>query len=899
MKLTFLHISDLHFRPNWPEECDLVLAALTEDLRSQLPNFENVYTIFSGDLVQAGGQEDIYAAFLQKLGLALTELGLPKAKRICVPGNHDVSRTALEPKITIQKGALAEIQDEELFNRNFAQLSKMLFAETFAPYVSAEAVFAQFACCQENLGGHGWELNDEVGIYCLNSALCSFGGLNDPNNGQSLPDKDRLLIYTRPLHQWIQQNKSTFRILVMHHPPDWLGEWAKIEIENAISESFRLVFSGHIHRGSALFSTRGSFDAVHLVAPALFTRKRDELGYSIIECDTESGSISVVYRQKSARHKFVAGTGLANNNTGVVEFQPSVRVMPHLKRIETAPSKKRTLAVLTEEFDESCTCYSSKRRIWVDRDLATKSELADEKKGVEFITPLSLARSPRSCIIRGPKGFGLSCLGAFLSLQHHREAEGMKVLPVCDTTQIPHHRQGVLRYITDRCATLGASKDSVEGLILDNWLNDQNANKILRIITEEFPKFVIIVLQGFEDFSDIANAMTVTGTEGYKVYYLWSLKRAHIRQLVSAYIEQSELALDENVVTHKIIDDIDALNIHRTPLNCLLILKLVESSFDDSPVNRTEVISKVLYFLFHEFDDIPRYATRPDLKDCEFALGFLCEWMIRESKSAFTRDEFLEKVREYCVTQMISLDADVLFSFLATENILIRRGLQFAFRLTYWLYYFAAHRMHHNGDFASFIFENGRYASFPEMIEFYTGIDRRRTDAVTKLAADLRTMDAQFLARTKIPGTFNPLAAFLWTPSKEAIEALQQSVTDSIQESALPASVKDAIADAGYDNAKPYRQEVNEFIARSTVQEMLQAMRGAARALRNSDHVDPGAKRELLEAVLQCWVRVCQIIIVVSPLLAANRTANFENIGFFWPKVSMLRKAVLNFGRES
>src|SRR5207249_867128 len=110
-----------------------------------------------------------------------------------------------------------------------------------------------------------------------------------------------------------------------------------------------------------------------------------------------------------------------------------------------------------------------------------------------------------------------------------------------------------------------------------------------------------------------------------------------IRELVIAYIEGLD-ALDEDLVTKRITEDIDALNIHRTPLNCFFLLKLAEQAFDDSPVNRTEVIHRVLYLLFYQFDKIPRYATRPDLKDCEYALGYFCEGLVKSGKSTFTKN---------------------------------------------------------------------------------------------------------------------------------------------------------------------------------------------------------------------------------------------------------------------
>jgi predicted MPP superfamily phosphohydrolase len=131
MKYTFLHLSDLHYRPNWHEESDLLCRKLGEDLKSQAARYENPFLVFSGDFVQAAAEPTLYAAFHTKIGTLLDEAGFPHSRRISIPGNHDVSRVALKPALTVQKGTLAEIKEERLFNNSLEQLSKLIFAAKF------------------------------------------------------------------------------------------------------------------------------------------------------------------------------------------------------------------------------------------------------------------------------------------------------------------------------------------------------------------------------------------------------------------------------------------------------------------------------------------------------------------------------------------------------------------------------------------------------------------------------------------------------------------------------------------------------------------------------------------------------------------------------------------------
>ena len=122
-----------------------------------------------------------------------------------------------------------------------------------------------------------------------------------------------------------------------------------------------------------------------------------------------------------------------------------------------------------------------------------------------------------------------------------------------------------------------------------------------------------------------------------------------------------------------------------------------------SPVNRTELIDRILFLLFN-IDDIPTYKVRPDLKDCEYVLGYFCETMIRENKYVFTRQEFLECLHSFCEEKIIELDIQVVFDVLHRNNILVERGGFFCFRFTYWIFYFTAQRMHHDEIFSQSTF---------------------------------------------------------------------------------------------------------------------------------------------------------------------------------------------------
>ena len=207
MRQTFLHLSDLHYRPDWPESIDRVWQAFCADLATQISHYDDPYLVFSGDLVSAGGIENQYSAFATNIVAGLN-VHFSRDRIICVPGNHDISQEALRPFATLQLGALAELTSETLFNDNVPQLSEFIFSAKLKNYVAAEAALAEYGCCQTDLGGTGWDLDNGIGVYCLNTTLCSYAHLTD-SQGARISDKSRLMIDTR-VTLWLHKNRAFF-----------------------------------------------------------------------------------------------------------------------------------------------------------------------------------------------------------------------------------------------------------------------------------------------------------------------------------------------------------------------------------------------------------------------------------------------------------------------------------------------------------------------------------------------------------------------------------------------------------------------------------------------------------------------------------------------------------------
>ncbi|MDD5701202.1 MAG: metallophosphoesterase [Dehalococcoidales bacterium] len=320
MNKVIVHLSDLHYRYGWIEEQGVVLSGFFEDLGTQLKKINNAdyYLVFSGDIIQSGDDSDGYDAFFSYFDKNLTEIGIPVNNRICVPGNHDVSTEVVSLNKVVHEGVISQGMDETSFNDYIFKPN--ILTGKFQKYSKFEQAFAKFGLSSSKLTGAGWNIDDNIGIYCLNTALCSVGGL--AKDHQVHPDKGRLAIDTRTLHSWNQQCKSAVKILVMHHSLDWLIPWSKRELETVLRKDFALCLSGHVHDQDVFHSINKGTRLIQCSAPPLFTKKTDELGYSFITISPNLGVIDITYRQWTKHQSFVVGGSFSNSDDGRVRWTP-------------------------------------------------------------------------------------------------------------------------------------------------------------------------------------------------------------------------------------------------------------------------------------------------------------------------------------------------------------------------------------------------------------------------------------------------------------------------------------------------------------------------------------------------------------------------------------------------
>jgi len=591
----------------------------------------------------------------------------------------------------------------------------------------------------------------------------------------------------------------------------------------------------------------------------------------------------------------LSGLGIYGTYNGALDFEEKLR--KHLTKYFIEEYKRKTTPSVTVAIDlinkealrkifnnrlhDSLKGFDDQPRVWIDPIIGRTNEISQnpDDNYNQRVHIEEILHSSNSYVIKAPSQFGLSSLGHFLVKEAWENDELWVFLDCANTKAHTIHNA-----VKNEVESLDQKIEKVKCIVFDSWTHqDKTSLKKLKNLIDSNKGKRIIILHSTDD-SIFLNNDNNSGEEKIVIVkefhhlHLLALPRNQIRQVVAQYNKVRRIEDEEKVLT-KIVSDLECLNMHRTPYNCLTLLKVAEKHFDDSPINRTKMIEMILFVLF-DLGDIPKYKTKPDLKDCEYVLGRYTEIMIRTGTYEFTRDAFIKELKTFCDEKYIALDVDIVFDVLYANNIIVNKYGNYGFKSSFWIYYFGAKRMHVDQEFRNYIFESKKYCSFPEIIEFYTGIDRNKNDALEILLGDIKTTCDVVYNKIGIKDNINPLSHAKWKPTEESIEKIQQEISENVINSKLPEEVKDQYLDKKYDQRRPYNQTISQIFEEYSLHSLMQKIKASSTALRNSDYANPTTKKDLLNEIYRSWEQLSKVLFALAPIMASNGQAAFDGAAF-------------------
>lgn len=869
MKTILLNISDIHISSeNRPANEGVVLNSFIEDVRTQIQRIEHdeCYVLIGGDLVFAASDKS-YEKFDEEIIQKLMKvLDIDRKHFFIVPGNHDINQSFI-----------GEVEESfiSIFNKKYGE---DIFNEVIRKEAQYSILFDKFNAYKKymtttmerndySLLYNYYAIDNIWSVYCLNTAILSCGGY------KGIDDQGHLGVDTHGLYEMISKDSCPKKILLMHHPDYFCMDWVKHELRKMYGTNFCLVLSGHTHDHQESLCSKGpENNYIHCEAPQLFTNKNDnELGYSFIEIINDKVS-RIIYREwLEKRNRFRPGSAFTDDESGIESF------LEGDIRIEDEPRTDNILLLLEERLHNEMKAFVNQPYIWVDRYLSDDriDQLFRLHKSSLF-SETDIINNQENIRIVAPSQYGLSCYGShfLITLWKTKHEFGIKI----DADGVRTHRfEGLVQ---EELNKYNMSPIDVKWIVIDNWRPYKKDQKgISLFLKQTFSHSHIIFMSPYHEVNFCDHLNAIEQIEISKTLYLTPLKHEQERLIIDAYNQQKYIE-DSDVILDKLDDDIKTFNLHRTPYSCITLLTVFKDSFDRNPINRTSVLENILHIIFDN-TKLPTYkTTNPDVKDCEFCMGYFCSKLIDKEYYFFSRDDFYSSLREFCTLKEYDININQLFDILCFNRIIIESNGAYTFHFTFWVYYFVASWMHYDNVFTHDMLTNKKYLHYPEVLEFYTGKDRKRIDAVEIITNDLSQASLAVQKKTGIPNDVNLFSNIRYNNNKEQNEVIIREIENHVQESNLPQKIKDQTADLTFNPSSAFHQDIYKVYSDFSVGYLVNCITISCKVLRNSDQLDAIYKKKLLNEITQALKVFSNIIYLVSPLFAKQGYIQLPEYGF-------------------
>lgn len=525
-------------------------------------------------------------------------------------------------------------------------------------------------------------------------------------------------------------------------------------------------------------------------------------------------------------------------------------------------SHQRHLREMELQLRHALEAFKGQPIVFLEPKLSKSREFNDEPNEL-----YPLMEKPRDTLIIAPSEFGLTCLGLHLQLEAFRKCSFWLYV---DAEQTKGRKASDL--IDEELLHYEQKLDDLKCIVLDSW-SAANIDHLTMVknIAEKCPHLPLVILAEDSLLLDATGILSRL-KRNFELLHLQALSRGSMRQLVANYNATKHIGT-EDVLLSGVAEHIESVNIHRTPLNCYTLLRVLDSSYNEKLVNKSKLLKAILFVLFTDPASFSFSSNKPEVEECMYVLGRFCKDLVTQRTRSFDAVAFTAKLSEICKSAFMVLNIEAMLGVLLENNILVKRGGQMEFRHRYWIFYFAAEWMRHDDEFRQFILKERNYVNYPEIIEFYSGIDGKRTDAMETLLADLTALIDEVDKKIGISRSFDPLSPLLWDPSDGFIQKARSQIAEKVETSNLPASIKDKHADSQYQSAAPYDQSLNTFLKEYSVLSLLSSIKAASRALRSSPFVDVGLKHEVTSAILQGWEEISRVVFWISHILAKEGRA--------------------------
>jgi predicted phosphodiesterase len=865
--VSWLHISDLHFRSGQTYEQDTVLKALIRSLPSLLKRTSRPDFVFvTGDIANSGSAAEYIAATLFFDNL-LDVLSLDKNKLFLVPGNHDVDRRLGKGLArTLLSSTEADAYFEPSDPLPHIEQRQAHFSEWFNKYFQGIRTAPINSTCGHP-EWHSTVLGDFAILPINSAAFC----IDDEDDG-------KLLVGRRCMNEALSKladKPSSFRIALMHHPLHWLSQVESSNIKASLREAFDFVLSGHLHETETehIVGTVGS--AFHLAAGATYQTR--EYPNTAMFCKLTNDGLTVIpvcYVDKP-REVWTIDTSLFPDEVSFAKTYPlgsqgsGSSGLSQQGRFAIA-SALSSSAVERADLEEGLFVTAKDDIIYAEPRLMKRSQqLIGEFGNEEERIPLaSMIGSRDSYIIETRSEYGASTLCKRIALEFANL--GTPVIRK-DARALSNYRK---KLEVELSTILNVNSEN-RVLVLDNF-DPERDEKLIRELHASgwFSRvFALNINRGprpivLPDFS--------TSLYMFKSAYLWTLSREDVRGFSALVFDTSDEVFISRIVD-KVYSDLLGLRIPLTASNTIMYLKILHREGEFHPLNRVDIVARYIDETLRRPSDA--YGVGLNSKNKLDILSSFCHHMYIDGVSSFDSRYWLDFSEKHKSDTLSDYNSGNLLNELVEGKVFVKFGSILFLRYSFYFSYFLGKHLSSRRVLLDEFLVKEEYLSARGVIDVVTGIGSDNTAVLEHLTGKLQLLLQKFEEKyVKID--FDPLAKATWPRSGDEEERLWKPVQRAIE--AGPKSVQeiDRVKSSLLAERRSADQEVsfakfNELeIALFTTESVL------IDAFKNSEDVRGTAKLRALEALLSCALVKFQVGTMLASVLARRPFYRWGGVAF-------------------
>lgn len=895
--LTILHISDFHSSKRKRREQEIVVDALIADLNTLcIGHRKPDLVVFSGDLVQAAGEDLHDDAFDFLLDRVAKATGCSDERLFIVAGNHDVERNSVEARgaeINDWRSLIGTVDENAKFNDLYERHAfDDAIKGKFAHYLELETYLNNLTSRTRRLKNSFFsvdyfnELNVDLVIF--NSSVLSTGGL------ESFAGDERNLII--PEYAVLEAIKvltaNSYRIFVTHHPFAMFSEANARMLEREFAGAANLHLFGHMHdpqpkevsglRGRVLSSQAG----------AIFTA-RDKYydGYALITIDRSNGFSETLIRS------YFKERSVFDDGIDVVEggrWYPSQVARQHFRKIASPIAEvafrqhlKTTAlqALLQRESGAGGLgdIYGKfvappLRRSFIQDSKADEGQIEIETT-IAFDT---LVGDDANALVYSPAEYGRTTLLRQLRYRLLKDAESVRFprLPTfMDFADIPPNADELLRKMR------GAAEATPDGNDLESLLSlghacvliddvnfkDRRRLTVLRQFIERYPK-ARYVFTTPQSASDPMNAVVNPEMPvRFDAVAIRELRRNDMRSLLA----QDQRCDDVEAWLDRLQDEFREINLPFTAANGSILIEILSEKFNFRPMNRAVLMEQFIDSTLRkaEVDQSRRetfdYTNKTDL------LAHIAEWMARNDQYLCPKEDVRAEMRRHL--DMLGLVAEVeelMAEFLQARIFVDRSDSRVSFRYRAVLEYFIAHRMTRDTAFRAWILEESRYLHFVNEIQYYAG--KVRNDAELVKIVSERNAVVTASALPEFEAFDLSLLDSLQLPSGDKDE--DDIVPEALMSPPLTKEEKDDELEGELPTDSDSRQEVFRPQITDDQDRFFLSLLLYSGLIKNMESIPDSDKRQHLSIVLRRWALLMFASLRLAPRLARERRVRLNGV---------------------